>query len=111
MHSVQRITIKQREAANLLKQKVILGEINWNKNHWNENHQSATIRRLMNKEVVQKPSRQCILSKRKEIETAKFNVILLSQEKSRKVSLIRNKTRTTKLLYEENYITSMLSID
>jgi len=108
MHSIQRITIKQREAANLLKQKVILGEINWNKN---QNHQSATIRRLMNKEVIQKPSRQCILSKRKEIETVKFNVLLLSQEKSRKISLIRNKTQTTKSLYEENYTISMLSID
>jgi len=101
LHSIQRITVKQREAANLLKQKIVQGEINWNKTH---KHQSATIRRLMNKEVTQKSSRQCILSKRKDIEKVKFNVLLLSQEKSRKIVFLRNKTQIMKSFFEENYV-------
>jgi len=105
MHGIQRITIKQKEAANILKQKVIQGEINWN--NTNEKHQSATIRRLMNKEIAQKPSRQSILLKRKEIERVKFNVLLLSQEKTRKILLLRNKSQTSKSLYEDNYRKSM----
>lgn len=107
MHSVQRITLKQREMANLLKQKIIQGEINWNNK--TQKHQSATIRRLMNKEVTQKPSRQCILSKKKDIEKVKFNVLLLSQEKSRKIVFLRNKTQVMKLLFEENFVRSMMN--
>lgn len=101
MHSIQRITSKQRESATLLKEKIIQGDISLNESRIGR-HQSATIRRLMNKEITQKPSRQSILSRRKEIELAKFKVLLLNQEKSRKIALIRNKTETSKTLYDEN---------
>lgn len=106
MHFIQRITIKQQEAATLLKNKVIRGEINEKQNK----HQSATLRRLMNEEVTHKPSRQIILSKKKEIELMRFRVILLYQEKSRKIVLLRNKTQNRKTLYDENCLKSKLFI-
>ncbi|KAF0756235.1 UV radiation resistance associated protein, partial [Aphis craccivora] len=102
MHNIQRITSKQREAATLLKEKVIQGEIGLNENRTGR-HQSATIRRLMNKEIAQKPSRQSILCRRKEIELVKFRVLLLCQEKSRKIILLRNKTQTSKTFYDANF--------
>jgi len=105
MHSIQRITSKQREAATLLKEKVIQGEIGLNENRTGR-HQSATIRRLMNKEITQKPSRQSILCRRKEIELVKCRVLLLCQEKSRKIILLRNKTQTSKTFYDANFIKS-----
>ncbi|XP_022182663.1 UV radiation resistance associated protein [Myzus persicae] len=103
MHSIQRITSKQREAATLLKEKVVQGEIGLNENRTGR-HQSATIRRLMNKEISQKPSRQSILCRRKEIELVKFRVLLLCQEKSRKIVILRNKTQTSKTFYDANCI-------
>lgn len=105
MHSIQRITSKQREEATILKEKVIQGEIGWRDNR-SGRHQSATLRRLMNKEITQKPSQQCILSRRKEIELVKFRVLLLCQEKSRKIALLRNKSQTSKILYDENSVKS-----
>uniref|UniRef100_A0A2S2QRN7 UV radiation resistance-associated protein n=1 Tax=Sipha flava TaxID=143950 RepID=A0A2S2QRN7_9HEMI len=101
MHSIQRITSKQREKATLLKEKVIQGEISWKDNRTGR-HQSATLRRLMNKEATQKPSQQSIMSRKKEIELIKFRVLLLCQEKSRKIALLRNKTQTSKEFYDEN---------
>jgi len=103
IHNIQRITNKQRGAAILLKDKVIQGEIGWN-GDFMKKHQSATLRRLMSKEESHKPSRQIILSKRKEIELVKFRVLLLNQEKSRKIALLRHKTQTNKTLYSENSI-------
>lgn len=101
MHSIQRMTCKQRDDASILKEKVFHGKISMNENRTGRLH-SATLRRLMNKETTQKPSRQTILSKRKEIELVKFRVLLLGQEKSRKIALVRNKTQTSKTLYQEN---------
>lgn len=101
MHNIQRMTYKQREDATLLKQRVFQGEIGMNENRMGR-LQSATLRRLMNKEITQKPSRQTILSRRKEIELVKFRVLLLYQEKSRKISLLRSKTQCSKTLYDEN---------
>lgn len=109
MHSIQRIASKQREAASLLKEKVIHGEIGGNDNRLGR-HQSATIRRLMNREITEKPSRESILTKKKEIELIKFKVLLLNQEKARKIALIRNKTQTSKNLYDENIIKSKFKI-
>jgi len=105
IHNIQRITNKQRGAAILLKDKVIQGEIGWN-GDFMKKHQSATLRRLMSKEESHKPSRQIILSKRKEIELVKFRVLLLNQEKFRKIALLRHKTQTNKTLYSENSIKS-----
>lgn len=105
MHSVQRITSKQKKAASLLKDKVSQGEIAWNDNSTGR-HQSATIRKLMSKEISPKPSRQSILSKIKEIELVKFRVLLLCQEKSRKIAILRNKTQLSKALYEQNSVKS-----
>lgn len=105
MHSVQRMTCKQRDDASLLKEKVFQGKISINENRMGR-LQSATLRRLMNKETTQKPSRQTILSRRKEIELVKSRVLLLGQEKSRKISLVRNKTQTSKTLYQENSVKS-----
>jgi len=105
MHNIQRVTSKQREAATLLKEKVVQGEICLNENRTGR-HQSATIRRLMNKEIGQKPSRQSIICRRKEIELVKFRVLLLCQEKSRKIVILRNKTLTSKTFYDANYIKS-----
>lgn len=104
MHNIQRITIKQREAATLLKENLVQGEIGLNENR--TKHQSATIRRLMNKEIGQKPSRQSILCRKKEIELVKFRVLLLCQEKSRKIVILRNKTQTSKTFYDANCIKS-----
>lgn len=101
MHNIQRLMIKQREAANILKEKIIRGDINSNDNQMGR-HQSATIRRLMNKENTQKPSRESIIAIKKEIELAKYRVMLLNQEKARKIAIIRNKSQTCKKLYDEN---------
>lgn len=60
----------------------------------------------MSPENIQKPSRQSILSKKKQIELVKFRVLLLNQEKVRKVGVIRHKTLTSKTLYEENALKS-----
>lgn len=105
MHNIQRMTYKQREDASLLKDQVFQGKINIGDNR-SGRLQSATLRRLMNKEITQKPSRQTILSRRKEIELVKFRVLLLCQEKSRKTLLLRNKTQASKTLYHENFIKS-----
>lgn len=105
MHGIQRITSKQREEASLLKDKVSQGAITLNGNSVGK-HQSATIRKLMNKEISLKPSRQSVLSKRKEIELVKCRVLLLCQEKSRKIAILRNKTQLSKTLYEQNSVTS-----
>ncbi|XP_050438446.1 UV radiation resistance-associated protein [Adelges cooleyi] len=105
MHSIQRKTVEKKEAASILKDKAIQGEINWNKNR-TARHQSATLRRIMAKDVGQKPSRENILSRKKEIELVKFRVLLLNQEKTRKISLLRHKTEASKLLYNENCIKS-----
>lgn len=99
------MTCKQREDASLLKEKVFHGKTSMSDNRTGR-LQSATLRRLMNKETTEKPSRQTILSRRKEIELVKFRVLLLGQEKSRKISLVRNKTQTSKTLYQENLVKS-----
>lgn len=108
MHCIQRVIGKQRDAATVLKNKLFQGEVVWNNDRMGK-LQSATLRRLMNKEVTQKPTRQSILSKRKEIELVKFKVMLLCQEKTRKIAILRNKTRTSKTLYDENCLKSELN--
>lgn len=105
MHSIQRLTSQQKTAASLLKDKISQGEIVWNENAAGK-HQSATIRKLMSKEISSKPTRQSILSKKKEIELVKCRVLLLSQEKFRKISILRNKTELSKTLYEQNSVKS-----
>lgn len=105
MHNIQRATFKKREIATVLKDKVNIGEVFWNQNRLGR-HESATLRRLMNKETAQKPTRESILSKRKEIELVKFRVLLLCQEKSRKIALLRHKTETSKTLYDKNSVKS-----
>lgn len=107
MHNIQRMILKQREDATVLKQRIMQGEIGMNESRVGR-LQSATLRRLMNKEITQKPDQQAILSKKKEIELAKFKVLLLSQEKSRKIALVRSKTQTSKTLYDENVMKSKL---
>lgn len=104
MHIIQRLTIKQQQSATLLKNNVFHGEINENR----KLHQSNTLRRLMNKKSTLKPSRQIILSKKKEIELVKFRVLLLSQEKTRRVIILRNKTKISIELYDDNCIKSKI---
>ncbi|XP_050531128.1 UV radiation resistance-associated protein [Daktulosphaira vitifoliae] len=102
MHSIQRETKKQRDAASLLKDKAIQGDINWHDSKTGR-LQSATLRRIMGQDVGQKPSWQNILSKKKEIELVKFRVLLLNQEKTRKIALLRHKTQFSKQLYDDNF--------
>lgn len=101
MHEIQRKTSEKRNAATLLKETTMQGEINKNDNRAGR-PQSATLRRLLNKEITQKPPRQNIFSRKKEIELVKFRVLLLCQEKSRKIALLRHKTQSNKTLYDEN---------
>lgn len=110
MHNIQRLVIKQREAANALKEKIIKGDIN-SKDNQAGRHQSATIRRLMNKENTQKPSQESIIAIKKEIELAKYRVMLLNQEKTRKVGIIRYKSQTCKKIYDENSKKSKLNFN
>lgn len=109
MHNIQRITNKQRDAAALLKERIIQGEIGWNDDR-SKKLQSATLRRLMGQDMNQKPLRQNIIAKKKEIELIKFKVMLLNQEKSRKVALLRHKTETSKTMYDENSLRSKLNV-
>lgn len=106
MHIIQRLTIKQQQAAKLLKNNVFHGEINENR----KLHESTTLRRLMNKKTSHKPSRHIILSKKKEIELVKFRVLLLSQEKTRRVIILRNKTKISIKLYDDNCIKSKIGL-
>lgn len=103
IHNIQLSTNTQRHAATVLKDKISQGEISWNQS--NKFH-SATLRRLMNQKNIQKPSQECILSKKKEIELVKFRVMLLNQEKARKIANIRHKTERSKSLYDENVLKS-----
>lgn len=102
------MTNKQRQAAAVLKEKISQGEISSNDNNSNKFH-SATLRRLMHQENIQKPSREAVLAKKKEIEVLKFRVMLLSQEKARSLASIRQKTEILKTLQDENVLIGRFS--
>ncbi|XP_067007488.2 UV radiation resistance-associated gene protein isoform X2 [Anabrus simplex] len=97
LHTIQQAIKKQMLAAESLREKIAIGGYTNN-----EHRENAVLRRLLNKTRPRAPQRQELLKIRRELESTKFRVDLLLQERARKQKELSQLEKAGEALLEAN---------